>query len=308
MKRKNLLRYVGSKKAIAPWVVENLPQAELLVDCCFGGGSISFEALKSGKFQEVVAYERNPHVFNFWKWVAHEDSKGRMFSELQNAIVEYNSRNLIKNTGYYQWLVQEHNRLQDPQEHSMWLYDNGANNTLYAAVVFFLLNQTCFNGLYRTNLGGKYNVPFGKKKQIPELSAELFDEHHDYLKKIWLANDSFFESIYLLKNDGNSDLTQGVLLYIDPPYLPRQNTQPVNYGLPAFDHYQMFKTVLEAKMEHQTVISHSDVSKFVSLAEEFGFVVKATTGHKHIVSCDSSKRTSLEEVLFSSPLRSDASS
>lgn len=85
------------------------------------------------------------------------------------------------------------------------------NTVLEQAAKFIFLNRTCFNGIYRVNLKGEFNVPFGYKHY-----ANLFDfdnllEVHGLLKKkVTLTSKDFADAI------GN--IKQNDLVFIDPPY------------------------------------------------------------------------------------------
>jgi DNA adenine methylase len=80
------------------------------------------------------------------------------------------------------------------------------------AARFIYLNKTCFNGLWRVNSKGEFNVPFGKSK-----NPSLFDENNlracsKRLKGSTITNLSFEKAIAKAKS--------GDLVYFDPPYIP----------------------------------------------------------------------------------------
>jgi DNA adenine methylase len=76
------------------------------------------------------------------------------------------------------------------------------------------LNKTCFNGLYRVNANGEFNVPFGNYKNPKIFDSESIFRLSDYLNKynIKILNTDYFDSLkFIRKND---------FVYIDPPYDP----------------------------------------------------------------------------------------
>jgi DNA adenine methylase len=80
------------------------------------------------------------------------------------------------------------------------------------AARFIYLNKTCFNGLWRVNSNGDFNVPFGKSK-----SPSLYDEANlracsKRLKGATITNLGFDKAVAKAK--------QGDLVYFDPPYIP----------------------------------------------------------------------------------------
>jgi len=76
---------------------------------------------------------------------------------------------------------------------------------------FIYLNRTCFNGIYRVNLKGEFNVPYGFKKYKPLFDYANLSQMHNLLKyNVRLLSKDFFET---LKNIKKNDL-----VFIDPPY------------------------------------------------------------------------------------------
>ena len=81
---------------------------------------------------------------------------------------------------------------------------------------FIYLNKTCFNGLYRHNSSGKFNVPFGNYKKVTILDITYIYAIRDFLKKCTITNVNFMDT---LKNVKENDL-----VYLDPPYHPISTT------------------------------------------------------------------------------------
>lgn len=74
------------------------------------------------------------------------------------------------------------------------------------------LNKSCFNGLYRVNGDGFFNVPFGKKEKINCYNKENFDQIHSYFSEsnIKILNCDFEDAVKNAK--------KGDFVYFDPPY------------------------------------------------------------------------------------------
>jgi DNA adenine methylase len=86
---------------------------------------------------------------------------------------------------------------------------NQASRGLHRAAMFFFLNRTCFNGIYRINRCGKFNVPAGRLiYRYPPIEA-LFTVSQK-LKCAQLTHGDFFETL--------DHARPGVLYYLDPPY------------------------------------------------------------------------------------------
>src|SRR5699024_7918792 len=91
------------------------------------------------------------------------------------------------------------------------------NEILYErAAQFIFLNKTCFNGLYRENKKGKYNVPFGKRKKVALFELENILEINAVLQDVNLVQGDYTKTKDYLK--------ENTLVYFDPPYRPITGT------------------------------------------------------------------------------------
>jgi DNA adenine methylase len=80
-----------------------------------------------------------------------------------------------------------------------------------AAARFFFLNRHCFNGLYRTNLKGEFNVPFGMTRGAPPLDESLLLSASRLLSRAQLINADFEVTL--------DKAHCGDFVYLDPPYV-----------------------------------------------------------------------------------------
>jgi DNA adenine methylase len=84
-----------------------------------------------------------------------------------------------------------------------------------AAARFLFLNRHCFNGLYRTNLKGEFNVPIGQSKGAPPLDENLLRSASQLLSRAQLINADFEVTL--------DKARLGDFVYLDPPYVSRAN-------------------------------------------------------------------------------------
>lgn len=111
------------------------------------------------------------------------------------------------------------------------------------AAQFIYLNRTCFNGLYRENLKGKFNVPIGTKTSV-QLRHDDFDGASRALKNNVEIVHCDFEKLI-------NKASEGDFVYVDPPYL-NEGTQSgfVKYTSQVFDwddQERLTKTLIAAK-------------------------------------------------------------
>lgn len=82
--------------------------------------------------------------------------------------------------------------------------------------LFFFLNRTCFNGLYRVNRKGLFNVPFGRYANPTICNADTIRADSQLLQRVEILNADFEDTFSHAK--GNT------LFYFDPPYRPLSET------------------------------------------------------------------------------------
>ena len=82
----------------------------------------------------------------------------------------------------------------------------------YRAARLIYLNKTCFNGLYRVNKKGKFNVPYGKGKGS-FLNEEVLRNASEFLADTTIVNNDYLDVL-------NEFATEGDFIFLDPPYYP----------------------------------------------------------------------------------------
>ena len=163
-----------------------------------GGGSFFYRLIKNAK---------NPPIKSFLSDTNYE---------LINAytVIKNNLDNLITSLHNHQKLYYE-----NPKEYFYTLRDTIFENNVERASRFIALNKTCFNGLYRVNRKGFFNVPMGKFKKPPLICNE------DNLKNINLLLKSVNPTIECKDyKDALSDAKENDFVYMDPPYKPVSDT------------------------------------------------------------------------------------
>ena len=136
------------------------------------------------------------------------------------------------------------------------IYNTRELDTIAHTALLVFLNRTCFNGLYRVNSKGHFNVPFGyyAKPKICDETTIMADS--EALQKVEILNGDFAETLnYSAKNS---------FFYFDPPYKPLSNTSSFNsYAKDSFDDKEQerlkhFCELVNIK-GHSWMLSNSDV-------------------------------------------------
>lgn len=156
------------------------------------------------------------------------------------------------------------------------------------------LNHTCFNGLYRVNSKGYFNVPFGSYKNPKILNEENLTKIHNYLisNKIEITNLDFEKC---LESVNSKDF-----VYLDPPYDPVSKTSDfTSYGKDKFDRKDQnrLKTTLDelTKKNVRWLLSNSSTDFIKELYKDYTIIeIEA----KRSINSDATKRNSIKEVLI----------
>lgn len=164
-----------------------------------------------------------------------------------------------------------HRRLQSlHKRHTGKLYyeirEKSQDDKLERAIQFIYLNRTCFNGIYRVNLRGKFNVPMGTKTQVEYPSGYLSDVAAR-LRSATLEDCDFEKTI--------NSAGEGDFLFVDPPYtVMHNNNNFVKYNARLFswqDQVRLFEAVKRADGRGALImVSNADHDSISNLYAKFG--------------------------------------
>lgn len=99
-------------------------------------------------------------------------------------------------------------------------YNEKNLNPIENTTLFFFLNRTCFNGLYRVNKSGGFNVPFGRYSNPTICDAETIRKDSELLQRVEVLNGDFEHTFEYVGTR--------TLFYFDPPYRPLSDTSSFN--------------------------------------------------------------------------------
>ena len=183
-------------------------------------------------------------------------------------------------------VIQQLRKLQlayDPQVPEIY-YTNrerfnalGAVSSIEKSALFIALNRTCFNGLYRENSKGHFNVPVGRYANPRILDEENLWAVHQTLQGIDLQNRPYVDVLHTAQ--------KGDFVYFDPPYYPRNKTsQFAQYsrdGFRAQDHETLTALFIElTRRGVHCMLSNSDAPFVIDLFKEAQSVCPTVQIHK----------------------------
>ena len=261
-----LLKWAGGKTQLLPQLLPKVPKKfGRYIEPFFGGGALFF-ALQP---QTAIIADSNPELVNLYRTVAEN---------VESVIAELKWH---KNTEEHFYDVRTWNwtELSSPE----------------AAARTIFLNKTCFNGLYRVNRKGQFNVPFGRYK-----NPAILDIENLRLVATLLKGTTILEGDY--KDVLREYAQPGDFVFLDPPYLPvSQYADFKRYTKEQFyeeDHLELSKEVQRLHELGCNVLltnsNHPLVHEQYSL-----FLIDVLQTKRHI-SCNGSSRTG-EDVIVRIP-------
>ena len=189
--------------------------------------------------------------------------------------------------------------IKHQENHSVEYYYKIRNeisqDTIERAARFLYLNRTCFNGMYRVNHDGIFNVPIGTRSHFIE-DIDLFEEYSQVLKNAHIRSQDFTETI---RQAGDKDL-----IFADPPYaIANKQNSFIKYNDKLFswkDQSRLLKALVKARDRGSLVIcTNAFYPQLEEMYQENGFYTYSLNRFSSI-SGSSAGRGILEELLITS--------
>ena len=228
---KPILKWAGGKTQMLNDLLPKVPSSYgRYIEPFFGGGALFF-ALQP---ENAIIADSNPELVNMYRQVANN----------LDDVIDYLKK--YKNTSemFYQVRALEWTELP-PAE--------AAARTIY-------LNRTCFNGLYRVNRKGQFNVPYGKY-----VNPKICDEENLHAASKALQKAEIVCGDYLLVLEHYAK--PGDFIFLDPPYLP-------------ISEYSDFKRYTKEQFYEE---DHVELAKMVMRLHEMGCSVVLTNSNHPLV-------------------------
>lgn len=150
------------------------------------------------------------------------NQKAYLSDSNKDLILTYNT---IKK--YPERLIEELSTFENTKEYYYECRSMNFDDEIQKAAQFIFLNRTSFNGIYRVNLEGKYNVPYGFKKYNQLFDFDNIKTLSESFKNCFFRNVDFQRNIYRIN--------PGDLVFIDPPYtVAHENNGFVKYNQKIF--------------------------------------------------------------------------
>ena len=291
---KPFLKWAGGKRQLLSELHRRLPEqlhsleAFTYIEPFLGGGAMLFSMLERfPNMERIVANDINKDLIN--AYVVVRDRVEELISSLEKLQVQYDHAKADARAAMFYQKREQYNApgMTDEVEH--------------AALLIFL-NHTCFNGLYRVNSKGKFNVPFGRYLSPLICDAETLRADSQGLQRVEFLCGDFMEVA--------PHIAVHTFIYLDPPYRPLNQTSAfTTYTQDGFsDNDQRnlanFCRQLSLHKNVNWMLSNSDCSSQNPSDTFFediyrGFNIQRVYASR-MVSANASKRGKLTELLISS--------
>jgi DNA adenine methylase len=273
IKTPTLVKWAGGKKQLLEQFKPLFPnQIIRYFEPFVGGGAVAFYLLKT-----------------------HPEIKKIYLSDInKELIITYNVVKKNLNELIFSLKKHEKNHKRDPKKYYYKIRDLVLKKDDYVGIAsrFIYLNRTCFNGIYRVNKNGKFNVPLGRYKNPGICQEKDLQEISNLLKKDDVKYSQFYKVLEKAK--------KGDFIYFDPPYYPLD-------GKPSFTTYtknnfleedqrELVKVFRELdKRGCKVMLSNSDSNFIKELYHRYDIQVVHAT---RMINCDATKRGKIKEIII----------
>jgi DNA adenine methylase len=272
-----VVKWAGGKARLLDRLLARLPEGKFstYAEPFVGGGAMFFRlsAYKPKLFKRAILADKNAELVALYQALKKEVTP------------------LLTRVSAYQ---QEFDR-RDQAGRSELFYDvreRTPETNVERGARLLLLNKTCFNGLWRVNSKGQFNVPFGRYAKPRIFDPEVLLAAHRALAVAEIRNADFAEV--------TKDLKKGDFAYFDPPYDPVSKTASFTAYSTPFGMAEQERLASEiARLRQRGVramLSNASTKEMVALYEEHDFFVSKIEAARSINS-DPTKRGVVNELV-----------
>jgi len=271
---KPFVKWAGGKRQLIPILNENLPKTfGTYYEPFLGGGALLFHILTERNAQKCNISDLNSDLVLTYTTI--RDRIDELISSLKSHDKKYQ-----KDSKSYYYSVRESNPRSEIEKTSRLLF----------------LNRTCFNGLYRVNSKGKFNVPLGSYTNPNIVNEDNLRSVSTILHSSKVAiKCRDFESVL-------RDAKKGDLVYFDPPYQPVSDTANftsyTNKNFTYDDLNRLAELCLELDSKGcKVLLSNSDSKEVAEIFSDKPWKINKVQANRSINS-NSKKRTGHFELLI----------
>lgn len=234
-----VLKWAGGKTQLLDHILHQLPERiETYYEPFVGGGAVFFALARKGRFGRAVLSDKNPDLVAVYR------------------ALQCDVEGVIEALRRYRYSEEEYYRIRAARPRKL--------ATRAARIIY--LNKTGYNGLYRVNRSGGFNVPFGRYVNPKICDEERLRAAAEALHDVEIAERDFEQTVAPAK--------PGDAVYFDPPYVPLSRTANFTaYAREGFglDEHERLARVFSdvAARGARVVLSNSDTPETRKLFRDF---------------------------------------
>ena len=273
LKAKPFVKWAGGKRQIIDKLTKLVPEKyDTYYEPFIGGGALLFELSP----KKAVINDYNKELMNVYKTIADDNG----YEEVIKILNKYE----IKHSEEFYYKIRDIDR--DETKFKKLSNPERAARTIY-------LNKACFNGLYRVNSKGYFNVPFNKKQAINTYDGQNMTLAYVYFQTndVKMLSTDFEEAV--------KDAKKGDFIYFDPPYDSENNNTFNDYTEGGFGKDEQIRLSEVFKDLHNrgcyVMLSNHNTTLINELYGDFNIhVIQA----KRNINSKGNKRGKVEEVII----------
>lgn len=264
----SIVKWAGGKSQLLSQFGKVLPEKiEYYIEPFLGSGAMFFHIKRRFNPKRVILSDTNEELINAYSVV--RDKVDALIEALRTHKEQHGKEY------YYNIRAQDPSTLTDVERAARFIY----------------LNKTCFNGLYRVNSKGKFNVPMGSYKNPGILKEDILKEANKLLQGVELKVMSFEKVLDFATKDA--------FIYLDPPYYPLTKTSSFTaYTKDVFlENEQKKLAEIFKKLDNlgcKLLLSNSDHAFIRDLYKEFK---QESVYARRMINCDATKRGPIIELV-----------
>lgn len=259
------VKWVGGKRSIINELTSRMPKSfNNYFEPFVGGGALFYEL--NGKVKKAFLSDINLDLVIAYNVIKKEPQK----------IIDVLKEHAKNHNEEYYYKVRSQHNLQDP---------------IKIAARFLYLNKTGFNGLFRVNKKGEFNVPIGRYTN-PNIIQE---------KNIWQCHSALAKATIEYRTFETIAPQSGDFVYFDPPYHPTDESSFTKYTKLDFtekDQIKLRDFVVELHKKGVKIMLSNSKTKFIESLFSSSIFTQHTVHAPRYINCKPNKRNSVEELLI----------
>lgn len=284
------VKWVGGKSQLLPEIRQKYPRnVTKYCEPFVGGGAVLFDVLQTLPIHEVLINDINPELINLYQQVKLNcELLITLLSDFQD---EYQNTSEEDRKELY---------LGKRAAYNHFILEKNPENDLEKAALFIYLNKTCFNGLYRVNAKGLFNVPFNNAKNPPICDAENLRACSELLQNVEMhVGDYSYCRSFIDKN---------TFVYLDPPYRPlTESSSFTSYNENGFDDQKQIELgnfITEMSERGAKIVASNSDPKNTNQEDDFfddlyqAFEIERIQASR-MINSNAKKRGAINELLIS---------